>query len=88
MGGCNGCKPASSLRHPSNKVRADAHAGHAGTVVRVSAAAPEARKRPEYIPNRIDDPNYVSAASDGMRCHVDPAAAGLAHVLCGLRFLF
>ncbi|KAL4429865.1 hypothetical protein ABPG77_010982 [Micractinium sp. CCAP 211/92] len=32
---------------------------HRGTAVRVSAAAPEARKRPEYIPNRIDDPNYV-----------------------------
>lgn len=33
--------------------------------MRVSVAAPEARKRPEYIPNRIDDPNYVSAAPDG-----------------------
>lgn len=56
----------------------------AGTAVRVSAAAPEARKRPEYIPNRIDDPNYVSTAMRSTRhgqssragCHAGlPAAA-------------
>jgi hypothetical protein len=27
--------------------------------VRASAAPGEARKRPEYVPNRIDDPDYV-----------------------------
>ena len=30
-----------------------------GMAVRASAAPVEARKRPEYVPNRIDDPDYV-----------------------------
>ena len=52
-----------------------------------AAQAVPARKRPEYVPNRIDDPNYVrifdTTLRDGeQRCACSSALLGTA-ILCG-----
>lgn len=51
-------------------------------VVRAQAAVSAGRKRPEYIPNRIDDPNYVRIFDTTLR-DGEQRCAWVAHPAAG-----